>query len=177
MSNDACVLTRKDFTLLELMLDRCLGLDDPLRPLLTRKLDAARVMPSEDVPEDVATLNSRVGYCVNGGTEQSRLLTRDRLSGPVGLALPITTQRGLALLGLTVGQSLLLPTGGNDGRKQDRLTLRDVLYQPEAARRHLKDNAIRPTQGGRPALRLIQGGAAVCSATPDQPDDPGPFAA
>ena len=59
MSMDRCILTTKDFTILEVMLDRCLGRDDPLVPILRRKLDAATVVMRDDVPASVATLSSR----------------------------------------------------------------------------------------------------------------------
>lgn len=50
MTADACILTTKDFTLQEVMPDRCLGRDHPLAPVLKRKLESATVMFREDVP-------------------------------------------------------------------------------------------------------------------------------
>ena len=66
MTKDTCFLTTKDFTILEVMLDRCLGRDDPLAPILKRKIEAATVMFRDDIPVDVATLSSRVTFSVNG---------------------------------------------------------------------------------------------------------------
>lgn len=177
MSNDACVLTGKDHTILELMLDRCLGRDDPLRPLITRKLDGATVIAGDEVAEDVATLNSRVTFRANDGLPQSRILSRDHGGGSVGLTLPISTPRGLALLGLSVGQSFdLREIAGND-----RVILDDVPYQPEAARRYQARFARPPVLRGRPKLRLIQGSGGMASPPHDRrldcPEDPGPSAA
>ena len=66
MSMDRCILTTKDFTILEVMLDRSLGRDDPLVPILRRKLNAATVVLRDDVPPTVATLSSRVSFSVAG---------------------------------------------------------------------------------------------------------------
>lgn len=59
MSAESCILTTKDFTILEVMRDRCLGREDPLALLLKRKLDSALVVFRDDVPANVATLSSQ----------------------------------------------------------------------------------------------------------------------
>jgi regulator of nucleoside diphosphate kinase len=100
MSNETCILTTKDFTILEVMLDRCLGRDDPLAPILKRKIDSALVVFRDDVPENVATLSSRVTLSVDGRDPDTRVISHDRMTSPVGMYLPISTLRGLALLGL-----------------------------------------------------------------------------
>lgn len=41
MSTENCILTTKDFTILEVMRDRRVGTDDPLTPILERKLATA----------------------------------------------------------------------------------------------------------------------------------------
>ena len=51
MSTETCILTTKDFTILEVMRDRCLGRDDPLAPILKRKIETpwwsfAKTFPS-----------------------------------------------------------------------------------------------------------------------------------
>jgi regulator of nucleoside diphosphate kinase len=56
MSKDACILTTKDLTVLEIMLERCLGTGGLLRPLLRRKIEAATVVFREDVAPNVATI-------------------------------------------------------------------------------------------------------------------------
>ncbi|GHD24319.1 nucleoside-diphosphate kinase [Tianweitania populi] len=172
MSNDACVLTTRDFTLLQQMLNRSLGRDDPMRALLTRKLDGATVVGKDAVADDVATLNSRVSFRANDGLPQSRILTRDYQGGSVGLALAVTTPRGLALLGLTVGQSFILASN-------DRLMLDEVLYQPEGAGRNRALFASTPVLRQRPKLRLIQGSGGIAAPVQHSgyPDDPGPSAA
>ena len=84
MSQETCILTTKDLTILEVMLARCLGREDPMAPLLRRKIDSATVVFSDDVPPDVATLNSRVNFSVDGRSD-SRILAQGVAGGSVGL--------------------------------------------------------------------------------------------
>ena len=179
MISDTCILTTKDFTILEVMRDRCLGRDDPLTPILRRKLEAATVTFREDVPANVATLSSRVTFSVNGRDPDTRVLSHDRMTSPVGMFLPVTTLRGLALLGLTEGQEFVFTDGDGD---VVRVRLETVHYQPEAARREreaLSGNSV-PTPS-KPALRLVRGAhygrPRLVSTEIGGSDDPGPSAA
>lgn len=130
MPIDACMLTTKDFTILEVMFDRCPDRDGLMGVLLRRKLEGGTVVFRDDVPTTVATLSSRVTYRCDGRGPDSRILCHDRMSSP-GLFLPITTPLGLALLGLAEGQELSFNTP--EGPRH--VMLDAVLYQPEAARR------------------------------------------
>ena len=179
MTQETCILTTKDFTILEVMRDRCLGRDDPLAPLIKRKIDSAVVMFRDDIPENVATLSSRVSFRVDGRDSDTRVLSHDRMRAPVGLFLPITTPRGLALLGLAEGQEFRLV---NYEGVEERIVLEKIHYQPEAARREKEAmGRASPTARRGPVLRLVH------SAAPDRPalatvgsdgfDDPGPSAA
>tara|TARA_Y100000815_G_scaffold241419_1_gene237656 strand:- start:1081 stop:1617 length:537 start_codon:yes stop_codon:yes gene_type:complete len=178
MIKETCFLTTKDFTILEVMRDRCLGPDDPVAPILKRKIESATVMFWDDIPVNVATLNSRVTFSVDGREPDRRTISHDRMTSPIGMFLPITTARGLALLGLSEGQEF---TVENADGKEERVLLHQVLYQPEAARREKEalEQAGHST-AAKPTLRLIRG------AFYDQPrlvpaydgfDDPGPSAA
>lgn len=154
VAQDNCILTTKDFTILEVMLDRCADRQDPMARLLRRKIDTATVVFRDDVPPTVATLSSRVTYRVNDREADSRILSHDRMSTPVGLFLPITTRLGLALLGLSEGQQYSLATA--DGR--DTILLEAVLYQPESANRNREETARMATPVmRRSALRVIPG--------------------
>jgi regulator of nucleoside diphosphate kinase len=182
MPHDACILTTKDFTILEVMLDRCLGTDDPMRALLRRKIESATVVFRDDVSPDVATLSSRVTFRVDGREPDTRVISHDRMISPIGLFLPITAPRGLALLGLSHGQGFRLtrPDGS-----EEYILLDAVLYQPEAARREREAMARLATPAARRSmLRVIPGafGASPArsqrlTAPSDDFDDPGPSAA
>jgi len=177
MSNETCILTAKDFTILEHMRDHCLGRDDPLAPLLAKKIESALVFIGDHIPASVATLGSRVTFRIDGRGPDTRVLSTDRATSPVGFSLSVTTPRGLALLGLSEGNAFSLP--GREG-VEERIVLEKVQYQPEAARRDHQAMArfSHPTRR-KPALRLIRG------AFFDRPeatgrdtfDDPGPSAA
>lgn len=171
MSRQTCILTTKDLTILEVMLDRCLGRDDPMPPLLRRKIAAARIVLRDDVPADVATLNSRVAFSVDGGEPETRILSHDRMTSPVGAFLAVGSPRGLALLGLQEGEESVMP---NQDGADERIRLHRVLYQPEAARRE-KEAASRAP---RPVLTLVRGSLAPGPVpAADGFDDPGPSAA
>ena len=188
MPHETCILTARDFTMLEAMLGRCQGTGDPMRGLLSRKIESASVVFDDDVSPDVATLSSRVTFTVDGREPDTRVLSQDSVTSPPGLFLPITTARGLALLGLSAGQafSLAKPDGG-----EERIVLEAVLYQPEAAKREKDALAKLATPAARRAsLRVITGGAITeenggqpagsggwAAVPPDGFDDPGPSAA
>lgn len=179
MPTETCILTTKDFTLLEVMRDCCLGTDDPLAPILKRKLETALVTFREDVPVNVATLSSRVTFSVDGRDPDTRIISHDRMTAPVGMFLPVTTPRGLALLGLTENQEFILT---NSDGVDERILLEKVHYQPEAAKR---ENGVLagPSASVRrkPALKLIRGALhdqpRLVPAGSDGFDDPGPSAA
>jgi regulator of nucleoside diphosphate kinase len=179
MSTETCILTTKDFTILEVMRDRCLGHDDPLAPILKRKIETAVVVFRDDVPENVVTLSSRVTFRVDGREPDTRVLSHDRMTSPVGLFLPITTPRGLALLGLSEGQDFRL---SNQEGVEERIVLEKVHYQPEAAKREKASMAgIPPVAPGKPVLKLVRGAyydrPEPVLVDPNGFDDPGPSAA
>ena len=162
MIKETCILTTKDFTILEVMRDRCLGRDDPLAPLIKRKIDSALVMFRDDIPDNVATLSSRVSFRIDGRDPDTRVISHDRMRAPVGLFLPITTPRGLALLGLAEGQEFRLV---NYEGVEERIVLEKIHYQPEAARRE-KEVMSRASPAARrcgPASARVRAGR---SATP-----------
>lgn len=176
MPQEDCILTTKDFTILEVMRERCIDGSDPMRTLLDRKLGRARVVFREDAPATLATLSSRVTYTINGDKDDTRILSHDRMNAPTGLFLPITTVRGLALLGLCEGQSLAYTA--RDGRAEI-VRLESVQFQPEAARREMEAAARLATPEQRRAIFRIVGGSGApqAPAPHESPDDPGPSAA
>jgi regulator of nucleoside diphosphate kinase len=129
---DSCQLTTKDYTILEVMRERHQIRDETFSAILQQKISSAVVMFREDIPANVVTLSSRVAYRVNDGPAETRIVAHDHMRGLVGMLLPITNPRGLALLGLAEGQSMSIPTA--DG-SLETLTVHEVVYQPEAARR------------------------------------------
>jgi regulator of nucleoside diphosphate kinase len=188
MSPDTCILTTKDLTILEIMLDRCLGRDDPLMPVLRKKMASATIVFRDDVPADVVTLNSRVAFSIDGRETDTRVISHESSGTSVGLFLPVTSARGLALIGMSEGQAARLIR--RDGM-EEAIVLERVLYQPEAAKRE-QDEREQARTASRPALRLIRGAyydeprVMPAGPMPGGPmpagrgggcDDPGPSAA
>ena len=174
MSKDNSILTTKDFTILEAMRDNRSGREDPLTPILRRKLGSALVVFAEDLPETVASLNSRVTFTVNGGERQTRALVLDGIASAVGMSLSITTMRGMALLGLAEGEEFVFCN--RDGL-EERILLEKVHYQPQASQRQ---NGTASAER-KPLLTLVRGGRDGSSrpvrVMPGGHDDPGPSAA
>jgi regulator of nucleoside diphosphate kinase len=100
---------------------------------LEEELARARVVPPDQIPKDVVTMNSRVVF-ENEETGERREITlvyprdADIDAGKVSILVPV----GTALLGMRVGQSIdwTLPGG-----QKHRYRVIAVPYQPEAAGR------------------------------------------
>jgi len=131
-SGTECILTTKDFQILQSLLDERTPFGDPLARLLRAKLSSPHLVLPADVPPDVATLYSRVQFSADDGPSAVRTLIRDEAYGIPGGSLPITNMRGLALLGLGAGRSIAVP---DPGGVAETLRMETVLYQPEAAQR------------------------------------------
>jgi len=129
-----CRLTPKDYSILETLLEHCTDHDQAYRHLLRLKLLAARVISPDTVPPQLATINSRVDFAVDGGPADNRILIHGKDNALPGLTLPITTLRGLALLGLSAGETVAIERP--DGRREE-LRLNEVSHQPEVSRASL----------------------------------------
>lgn len=100
---------------------------------LEAELARARVVPPDQMPKDVVTMNSRVVF-ENEETGERREITlvypkdADIDAGKVSILVPV----GTALLGLRVGQSIdwTLPSG-----QKHRYRVIAVPYQPQMAAR------------------------------------------
>lgn len=173
-----CCLTTKDFSILEVLLERRINKDEAFLRLLRQKLSTATVVFWDDLDRQVATINSRIDFTIDGQHADDRLLVHGGEQAYPRLALPITTLRGLALLGLTIGETIVAERsdGGTETLRLDRIS-----HQPEADR---KDRLRRQTTSdARPEQRssvvaLVRRKPlpATPSAGPDD-DDPGPRAA
>ncbi|RUV33276.1 nucleoside-diphosphate kinase [Mesorhizobium sp. M7A.F.Ca.MR.148.00.0.0] len=173
-------LTTKDFAVLEIMLERWRAFADPIVPMLEEKLSKAEVVAIDSVGSDIVTLNSRLVFRVDAGPAETRTLVQNEVRGPVGSSLSIMTRRGLCMLGMAEGRTAWIEQA--DGRRESVL-IATVLYQPEAARRAVReksrDEARRPH-----GLTLVYSAAADWRPLGERAgmrqtgdDDPGPTAA
>lgn len=131
MTFQECPLTAKDFTYLQSLLS-AKDYGKPYLNLLREKLGSATLLLDHTIDPRIATIESRVEFSVDGEFMEQRVLTRDEKSSTHGLALPITTLRGLALVGLREREVFRLRKPGGS---VESLRLIKVAYQPEAARR------------------------------------------
>lgn len=158
-------LTAKDHIFLEYLLHA--AKHDPIfQQLLRRKLETANVVLPEMLDPCTATIGSHVTFSIGGGCSEQRVLTRHESMPAQGVPLPVTTLRGLALLGLRAGDIFALRTHSG---VIETLRLESVSH-PEA--RHARRQFREGTVVAFPPLQ-----ATICgeSQTPD--DDPGPHAA
>ena len=98
---------------------------------LRRKVNGSAVVRSADIPADVVTLHSRVRV---SGLDDAGDATYTLVAGAQGStpgAVSVMSPVGVALLGGREGDDIGLSL--ESGPK--RLTIEDVLYQPEAAAR------------------------------------------
>lgn len=134
-----CLLTTKDFHILQSMLDERPPFGVPLIRLLRAKLASPHLVLPAEVPPDVATLYSRVRFSVDEEPSEVRTLIRDEAYRVPGGSLPITSLRGLALLGLGAGQSIVVIGVAGEA---ECLRMEEILYQPEAAQRQRARGAV-----------------------------------
>lgn len=136
----AMVITRKDMELLRALVEiHSFGGDTGAAARLGAALDGASIVPSERVPVDVVTMNSRVVFEDDTAARHEVLLVyppaADGSRGRISVLSPV----GTALLGLVVGESIDWPLGEDATR---RLRIVAVLSQPEsiegAAASHLR---------------------------------------
>ena len=97
---------------------------------LGRKVNAATVVSSDDIPADVVTLHSRVRVLdLDGAGDATYTVVMDGQASTT--AIPVMSPIGVALLGRREGDETEYWLD-SDLR---RLRIEDVLYQPEAAAR------------------------------------------
>lgn len=93
-------------------------------------LDLGRVVPPQDIPRDVVTMNSKVVFEDLASHEQRETIIvfpedADPVAGKISVLSPV----GIALLGLAEGTEAELPLPHG---RTTRIRIREVSYQPEA---------------------------------------------
>jgi len=104
---------------------------DPKVLELQDELNRATVVPEELIPPNVVTMNSRVRFeDIDAGKKMDVTLVYPKDATPGSDRISIMSPEGMAMLGLSVGQTIEwpLPEG-----KVKRLKVLSVLYQPEAS--------------------------------------------
>jgi regulator of nucleoside diphosphate kinase len=163
-------LISKDHVYLETLL-HAQQRDTPFSQLLRRKLETAEVVLPELLDSQTATIDSQITFSVGGGSSEHRVLTRqeqDRAPGPA-VPLPVTTMRGLALLGLKAGDIFALRT---ESGIIEPLRLEKVIQPLQwSLGRQKKDKSVVAFPPPTAAMRH------PAPTTGPEDDDPGPQAA
>lgn len=127
------VVTEPDYDKLIRFVERQSNAMPRIVRFLEQELDRAELVPAQEVPCDVVTMNSRLLF----------RMTENALSRAVTLVYPaeadlmagrmsILTPAGVALLGLRAGQSMSWEDRVGETKT---LTVQHVLFQPEASGR------------------------------------------
>lgn len=170
-----CTLTKEDFDILRRMLEEHQDHDEAMTSLLRQKLETAQVVCKADMPDNVVTIDSRISFRLGNGMPETRIISRDRSGGSVSYFLPITTMRGLALLGLAEGQTAAI---SRNSSLVEILQVTAIHYQPERTERLREaEEAIHPglrhAETSREADHVVGRGRVSFP----EGDDPGPSAA
>jgi regulator of nucleoside diphosphate kinase len=104
------VITTSDHDRLQAMMCTMIGARTPLAGLLRQKLGSAVVMLPTDVGPDVVMAGRRVRFTIDGvRSEERSIIWEPQIRGD-RLKLSLRVPRGLALLGLSAGQSISYTT-------------------------------------------------------------------
>lgn len=108
-----------------------IGGRSPLAALVRRKLGTAVSVLRSDVAPDLVTSGLRVRFKVNGVRTEDRTLVWNLNQGTTTPALSLLRPSGLALLGLSIGQSISFQ---NSHRKTETVLIEYVYpeYQPSS---------------------------------------------
>ena len=125
------ILSSRDVDRIEALLAAIPSSVFPGKVDLQAELDRADVVPPEEMPADVVTMNSTVRFSIEE-THQEFCLTLVYPRDMDGSAdrLSIFAPVGSALLGLSIGDELAWP---GPGGKAMTVRVKEIVYQPESA--------------------------------------------
>jgi regulator of nucleoside diphosphate kinase len=125
------VLSSLDAERLTRLLESLPDHDFPGREDLEAELVRAEVVPPQQVPPTVVTMNSTVRFRIQSSSKDFFLtLVYPKDVDPKGGTISVLAPVGSALLGLSKGDEIEWP---NPGGGVLRVRIEDVLYQPERA--------------------------------------------
>lgn len=127
MEQQGILLTEQDFERLSLLVQHS---ESKTAELLEEELARATVLPQNEIPKDIVTMNSTIRFVDedNGKNSEVTLVypqDADVTKRKVSVLAPV----GMALIGLKVGQSIEWPMP--NGHRT--LKVISIIYQPEAA--------------------------------------------
>lgn len=131
MSKPTLTINELDAERLDTLLAQAAYANSPVAEALNEELDRAEILPPQDMPADVVTMNSKVRFTEGKeGEEHIRTLVYPAALKNTDEQLSVMAPLGAALLGLRVGSSIswTMPNG-----KESRIDVLELLFQPEAS--------------------------------------------
>jgi hypothetical protein len=104
------ILSTRDHDRVQAMMCTMIGARTPLASLVRHKLGSAVIMLPTDISPDVAAAGRRVRFIVDGCHSEERDLTWEPPACGDDPTLSLRLPRGLALLGLSVGEAISYET-------------------------------------------------------------------
>ncbi|GAB2932431.1 nucleoside diphosphate kinase regulator [Hafnia psychrotolerans] len=131
MSKPTLTINELDAERLDTLLAKPMYANNPVAEALNEELDRAEILPPQDMPADVVTMNSKVRFTEGKeGEEHIRTLVYPAALKDTDQQLSVMAPLGAALLGLRVGSIITwtMPNG-----KESRIEVLELLFQPEAS--------------------------------------------
>ncbi|MGL9751319.1 MAG: nucleoside diphosphate kinase regulator [Symbiopectobacterium sp.] len=131
MTKPNLTISELDAERLDRLLEQPAFAGTPIAQALNEELDRAEILPSEDIPSDVVTMNSRVRFRdLNTNEEHTRILVYPATMQDSKEQLSVMAPLGAALLGLRVENTINWQLHNGT---ETRVEVLELLYQPEAA--------------------------------------------
>ena len=132
------ILSSNDYARLQGLMCTLIGSPTPLAALLRRKLGSAVIMLPSDAGPDLATSGRRVRFTIDGNQAAEQALVWERPARGGDSELWLRSPRGLALLGLRIGDSVSYQA---DNGRTEHLTVEFVFSDEEPEAQHLDGGA------------------------------------
>lgn len=125
------IISERDAERLEDLLESLPANAFPGKGALQAELARAEIVPPQEIPSGVVTMNSTVKFRVSSSDEEFSLtLVYPRDVDQSGATISILAPVGSAMLGLTQGDEIEWPGPGGGTLK---VCVEEILYQPERA--------------------------------------------
>lgn len=131
MNKPNIIINELDAERLDKLLEQPAYADSAIAAALNDELDRADILPPEEIPANVVTMNSRIRFIdLTSEKESIRTLVYPASLKDSAEQLSVMAPMGAALLGLSVGTEISWEMPNGDSA---RIKVLEIIYQPEAA--------------------------------------------
>ncbi|WP_114192533.1 nucleoside diphosphate kinase regulator [Edaphovirga cremea] len=131
MAKPTLIINELDAERLDVLLEQPAFAGSEIAEALNKELDRAEILPPQQIPANVVTMNSKVRFRdLVTNEEHTRTLVYPASLKDSKEQLSVMAPLGAALLGMNVGAEITweLPSGD-----ETRIEVLELLFQPEAA--------------------------------------------